>query len=169
MTNTISPCNMCSPHWPDPWEMLTVWLRKFSCIDFLCFLSLMQLLSSFTQCNSSWDGQTWVLLMQQLISWLPSSAKFVLDEWLAQGAMIQISRHIGHLAGLITLEMLSEDRPLSTLGWPVTAQHRALLPVLPPSATKLALVIPVFQAVCLGPMRKGCRDWVGLRFTLPLE
>lgn len=92
MTNTISPCNRCSSHWPDPWEMLTVWLRKFSCIDFLCFLSLMQLLSSFKQCNSSWDGQTWVLLMQQLISWLPSPAKFVLDEWLAQGAMIQIQQ-----------------------------------------------------------------------------
>lgn len=59
-----------------------VWLREFY-IDFPYFLPLMQLLSSFKQCNSSWDGQTWVLLMQQLIIWLPP-AEFILDEWLAR-------------------------------------------------------------------------------------
>lgn len=46
--------------------------------------------------------------MQQLISWLLGPAKFVLDEWLTGGTVIQPQQDsLDVLLTLITLEMLS--------------------------------------------------------------
>lgn len=150
---------MCSSyHWPLVHEKCWLWLRKSSYIDFPCFLSLMHLLSSFKQCNSSWDGQTWVLLMQQLICWMPGPAKFVLDEWLPGEESCDRK-----LADTMLTEMLSEVGPLSPLGWLVTESYcRCSLH----QWQSWGLVIPgLFQVGFLSPMRKSFCDLVSLGFS----